>query len=269
MRAFLLIRADPWYRRESFERGLKALGFEIHGPPRDSPRPGDVLVIWNRYGRYHALALQFEQAGCHVIVAENGALGRDWLGDHWYTLTLNAPGCAGRFDYGGPERWDSLGVNICEWRKNATQVIILGQRGIGPPGVAMPMNWDRQQLEKFKGGHPTARIREHPGEKRAKPLEDDLAAAGLVVAWSSAAALKALLWGIPVVHGLRAWIGREAALHVDRASPEALAERRDRLPTFRALGWTMWRTREIETGEPFRRLLALPSGKLQDIPGLC
>lgn len=254
-----MVRADPWYRRESFAKGLAACGYQVEGPPRGTPSPDDVLVIWNRYGHYHTLANQFEQAGARVIVAENGAMGRDWLGAYWYSLTLSAPGCAGGFAQGGPERWDSLGVELCEWRKIEGEVIILGQRGIGPPGIAMPAGWDRQQLEKFKRTTATVRLREHPGEKRAVPLERDLADAIMVVTWSSGAALKALAWGIPVMYGLPQWIGAPAATAVDKPLDLWLQTEEDaRLPMFRALGWTMWRTQEIETGEPFRRLIELP-----------
>lgn len=255
-----MVRADPWYRRESFAKGLGACGYQVEGPPRGTPSPDDVLVIWNRYGHYHSLANQFEQAGARVIVAENGAMGRDWLGAYWYSLTLSAPGCAGAFAQGGPERWDSLGAELCEWRKIEGEVIILGQRGIGPPGIAMPAGWDRQQLEKFKRAGVPVRLREHPGEKRAVPLDRDLATASLVVTWSSGAALKALAWGIPVMYGLPQWIGAASAIQMPEQLrvPAQWPFKLDRLPMFRALGWTMWRTQEIETGEPFRRLIELP-----------
>lgn len=214
------------------------------------------------------MALDFEAAGCQVIVAENGPMGRDWLGDHWYTLTLAAPGCAGGFDCGDASRWDSFGQDICEWRKGGREVIIIGQRGIGPPGIAMPAGWDLAQFQNYKAAGYPVRMREHPGEKRSKPLEEDLADAAQVVTWSSSVGIKALLWGIPVRHGLHAWIGRQASLRVGPRAPAELVPWRDPRRMFLALGWTMWRTREIETGEPFRRLAALPLLRLRDIPDL-
>lgn len=257
MRAFLLIRHEPHYRRDAFEAGLRACGYSIEGQPRGPVRPDDVLVIWNRYGRNDTLAGQFERAGARVIVAENGVLGRDWRGDHWYSLFLGAPAGAGWYPDGGPERWDGFGVELCEWRKGGREIIVLAQRGIGPPGVAQPANWHRMIAEKLAHRGPV-RIREHPGERKATPLEDDLAAAWCVVTWASCAAVKALLWGIPVFHGLKQWLAASAARPVQTLIqpgplPEALP---DRLATFQRLGWASWTTREISAGTPFRLLLA-------------
>lgn len=257
-----MIRADPWYRRESFRKGLQACGYEIRdtAPTADSTG-ADLLVIWNRYGHYHAIACAHEAKGGRVIVAENGMLGREWLGEYWYSLTNALPGCAGDFDQGGPERWDSFGVGLCEWRKTGRTVILLAQRGIGPPGVAMPGGWDRAMAEKIKAHGYTLRTRAHPGEKRAVPLEQDLADAICTVSWSSGAALKGLALGVPAYHGLKGWVGDLASWRLqDTLSPFQLLAPPlpDRLPMFQRLGWTMWRIREIETGEPFQRLIGLP-----------
>lgn len=266
-RAFLMIRHEPHYRRESFEAGLRSIGFEIHGAPRGGQiGPGDVLVIWNRYGHYHAIALMAEQAGARVIVAENGPLGRDWRGEHWYTVVAGHPAGGGWWPPGGPERWDSLGVELCEWRKPGREVIILAQRGIGPPGIRQPDNWHREAAARFQLERlGPVRIREHPGERVAVPLEHDLADALCVVTWSSAAAIKALLWGIPVLYGYEKWVMRNAAtsLHdlLQLGEPTAIESlKRERLRAFRALAWTMWRTHEIAAGLPLAELLALPSG---------
>ena len=84
-------------------------------------------------------------------------------------------------------------------------------------------------------------------------LEDDLRDAWACITWGSGAALKALTLGIPVFHGMPNWIGAGAALpmHADLEHPA----RGDRLPAFRRLAWAMWNLQEIESGEPFRRLL--------------
>lgn len=261
-RAYLLIRREPHYRRDSFEQGLTRCGFEIAGEPRTIPNPDDVLVIWNRYGRYHTHALAFERAGAAVIVAENGPLGRDWRGEPWYSVTLTNPFAGGRWPQGGPERWDSLGAEICEWRNDGREVIILAQRGIGPPGVRQPDGWERQINERVSrlSKHPI-RMRSHPGERPCVPLEDDLKNALCVVTWASGAAIKCLLWGIPVLYGYTQWIGKAMGALLDPEQPLESQIRRppDRLEHFRRLSWAMWRTPEIESGEPFHRLLAFRS----------
>lgn len=271
-RAFCLIRAEPSYRRESFTAGLKAVGFEIQGNCQDTPRPDDVLVIWNRYGGFHNQANHFEKHGARVIVAENGLLGRSWLGEPWYSLALRNPAGAGWWPSGGAERWQSFGVEPCEWRKGGTEAIVLGQRGIGPPGIAQPQGWDLKALNLLASSGEVVRLRRHPGERPALELQDDLKNAKYVVAWSSGAALRALLWGIPVVYGLEQWIGAPAARHWSSVAaklpelprPDSMELERDTM--FARLGWTIWRTREIETGEPFRRLLGSDSGDSRTTP---
>lgn len=262
-RAYCYIRAEPGYRRESFEKGLQACGYEVHGPCRQTPDPSDCLVIWNRYAHFHGAALNFERAGCPVIVAENGTLGRQWLNDHWYSIALTNPAGAGFFPDGGPSRWESFGVPLCEWRKDGSEAIVLGQRGIGPPGVAMSPGWDTAVYEALRGAGERVRFRPHPGERPAKDLAHDLVDAKYVVTWSSGAACRAMLWGIPVFYGLKSWIGAEASTPWAQLQaqlprlPDPVDFQRARAMMFEKLGWMIWRTREIETGEPFRRLLAL------------
>lgn len=256
-RAFSLIRAEPCYRRESFNAGLEKAGFEVHGEPRDAPRAGDVLVIWNRYARYHELALRFEHAGGRVIVCENGPLGRVWRGETWYSITASMPGGAGTFPDGGPHRWESFGATLCEWRKPGREIIVLAQRGIGPPGIAQPKGWHQKIAAEFARVYPGAvRIREHPGEKPCKSLDEDLLDARFVVTWSSGAALKALLVGVPVVYGCAQWLGASAGTPYLSASQ--IPTHRERMPTFHRLAWSMFRTQEIATGRCFQHLLTLP-----------
>lgn len=259
--AYCLIRPEPHYRVESFVAGLRACGFTVvNGRPRAAVRPDDALIIWNRYGQNDQLARLFETQGATVICAENGLLGRDWKGEHWYSLTLTNPVACGRWTSGGPERWDTLGVTFCEWRKPGHEVIILAQRGIGPEGVRQPDGWHQLAAEKLtKAGH-KVRIREHPGERPGvKPVEDDILNARCVVTWASAAAFKSLLMGVPVLYGCPTWIGRDAALPLI-VSPTLEVRRPDRLPTFRRLAWAIWRTQEIATGAPFRHLMSGFSG---------
>lgn len=254
-KAFCLIRGEPHYRREAFERGLAAVGYEVHGAPRVAPTPEDVLIIWNRYGQFARHADTFERAGARVIVAENGLWGRDWRGGHWYSLALGEPAAiGGQFVAYAPGRWDSWGVECCEWRNSGREVIVAAQRGIGPPGAAQPHGWHRQAAEKLRHQtNRTIRIREHPGEGPAIPLEQDLAQAHCVVTWGSGAALKALLLGIPVFYGFPRWCGAPMAAPI--GAPLEQPNRPDRLPTLRRLAWSTWNTDEIASGQPFENLL--------------
>lgn len=245
MTAYLQIRRDPCYRSESFAKGLRAVGYEVSTIVPRHPRPTDVLVIWNRYGRYEVLAKQFENVGARVLVAENGYLGRDWRGEHWYALSLSQHNGAGRWPQdGSPDRWDRMAVEIAPWRVGGEETVVLATRHIGPDGVREPQSWSAV-IAKQAG----ARIRAHPGERSCTPLEEDLRRAKCVVTWGSGAALKALMMGIPVQYGFKRWIGAPGA------TPIGGNGKGDRLAMFRRLAWAMWNTEEIASGEPFKWLL--------------
>lgn len=221
MRALLNLRYTVPERRAAFEKGLKRIG------------DPEVYVTWNRIGAADRTAREYEARGLPVIVAENAAWGNDFAGRQWYSLASGMHNTAGRFPVGGPERFDCLGVELMPWRAGGERVV-LPQRGIGPAGVAMPRDWPAQQR---------GRIRAHPGTRACIPLEQDLADAGEVVTWGSGAAVKALMWGIKVESHMPNWIAAQDNTDAGR------------LVMLRELAWATWTIEEIETGEPFRRLL--------------
>lgn len=249
-RAYCVIRDLPHYRNDAFCRGLKNAGFKVIAGPPCEYRPIDVLVIWNRYDENDRYASRMEAAGGTVLVAENGYLGVEWLGDRWYALARNHHNGAGTWEVGGPERWDSLGVELAAPRKGY-EIVVLPSRGIGPAGVKMPENWEFKTVCAVNG-----RIRPHPGARGDHDtLEADLKHAKAVVTWGSGAALKAMLYGVPVYYDMPNWIGAPGATPF---SLEAIKtpSHGDRLACFRRLAWAMWRVGEIESGEPFARLCA-------------
>jgi hypothetical protein len=260
-RAHLLIRHEPHYRREAFAAGLQACGYQVAGYPRERARPGDLLVMWNRYGANHALAERFEAAGGVVLVAENGLMGRDSPGGPWYSLFRGAPAGAGWSPEGPADRWFAQGWTLAPWRDMpAGDVLILAQRGIGPPGVAQPHGWHRDIARRLAHWG-RVRIREHPGERPALPLADDLANVRAVVTWASAAALKAMAAGVPVFYGFRNWIGKGCGQWLDDATIRGPCAPvfPDRTATCGLVGWATWTTRELSTGQPFRHVLGWPS----------
>lgn len=249
MRALCLLRERTVYRRQAFITGLQRAGYELV-PTITKPGPSDVLCIWNRYAGNHEQARKFESAGAKVVVAENGYLP-DLPGGKWLALALNHHAGAGVWKYGGPERWDSLGVELRPWRHvNNGETIVLGQRGIGEPGIASPIGWAESVVRKVKG-----RIRSHPGtNKNVVPLEQDLARASAVVTWASSAALKALLYGVPVWYDMPRWIGGPACRPLAEW-PAPMRDDQARLEMFRCLAWAQWTLTEIESGSAFSYLL--------------
>ena len=252
MRALNLIRHGLVYRREVFTRGLQAVGFTVVDEPFD-PRPEDLLCCWQRYGQVDHLAMRFEQAGARVIVCENGLWGKHWNQDNWISMGLNHIAGPGYFRVGGPERWDSLGITLRPLRAAGTELVILGQRGIGEPGIASPYQWAETMQQRIGG-----RIRKHPGnEPPAVTLEDDLKDAYAVATWASNAALRALALGVPVWYGFDRWIGREASTPLALAGERKWRPRSDdrRLAMFRKIIWANWTLAEIGSGQAVHWLL--------------
>jgi hypothetical protein len=254
MRAFLALRDGLPYRREAFIAGLESLGYKVQIGCTTSPKPDDVFVSWNLYAEKLNTARVFESAGRPVLVAENGYLGNDFAGSRWYAISRNQHNGAGKWPHGGPERWDSLNVPLAPWREPDGEIVVLPQRGIGPPGTAMPRDWLARTEAQLAGMK--YRVRRHPGVTQCISLEDDLRNASAVCTWGSGAALKALTMGIPVYSDMPNWIGYMAALPL-KALKQGLRKTDDiaRREVLRSVAWAMWRLEEITDGTAFRRLL--------------
>lgn len=255
MRAHCLIRDQPHYRSDAFRAGLRRAGYDVTAEWPQRGVTGDVLIIWNRYYEYAELARRFEKGGGLVLVAENGYLGVEWNGHRWYALSAHQHNGAGVWPRGDASRWERYGVELAPWRKPGREIVVLPQRGIGPPGVAMPDKWDTETCVRLAARtRRPVRVRPHPGQNRPDvSLEQDLANAWAAVTWGSGAAIKALAFGVPVFHDFPQWIGAPAArpLSADLEQPF----RGDRLPMFHALAWAMWTVEEIASGDPFVRLV--------------
>lgn len=246
-RALNLLRPALHYRRDAFSQGLQAAGFSVvtHLP---NPRPGDALLIWNRYGGGHATARLFDAVGATVLVAENCPLGNSWRAGTWCSLASDNPATVGgNFEAGGPARWDSWGQELAEWRGDEGELIALGQRSIGHEGIASPSAWAEKVARRY-----AARVRPHPGtDTFAVALEDDLLRARGVLTWASSAALRALMLGVPVWYEHPAFIGAQACA---RLGESAVRDDAARLAMFRRLAWSMWEIEEVRSGEAIRRL---------------
>jgi hypothetical protein len=212
-------------------------------------------VLWNRPASKEAGAQRFENAGARVMVVENGYLGKNWKGEKWFAMAWGHHAGAGEWPDRGPSRWDSWGVEIAPWRAGGTETVILAQRGIGEPGVASPRGW-AESVQRRIGG----RIRNHPGpHAHPVPLAEDLANASSVVTWHSAAALHALLIGIPVWHAFDQWIGAGAAWPLSEFGPEPRRDDASRLAAMRRMAWAMWNAEEVRSGVAFRSLMCVAS----------
>lgn len=245
--AWIGLKSTPNYRRDSFASGFQKHGYQIDFNLPRTALPGDVLLVWNRAGAGDNAARLFERIGNTVLVAENGYLGKQLNGEVWYALSRSHHNGLGTWSTGDSSRWQQMQVDLKSFRTDGTEIVLLPQRGIGERGVAMPPWWINKAAAQMNG-----RIRYHPGLHSCIDLEQDLRNARAVYTWGSGAAIKALVYGVPVVYDLEGWIGAEAA---SRIGEPLNCNEGKRQSMFERLAWAQWRLSEIEDGSAFERLL--------------
>lgn len=253
--AYVLIRELPHYRRDAFVSGLEACGYRVLCEQPKRPQPGDVVAIWNRYGRYAEAARRVDLAGGRVIVAENGYLGKDAQGIQHYALALDGHNGSGRWYVGGRERWDALGIEMKPWRQDGRHIVVRAQRGIGTPDMASPPKWHLKMAARLRAmtKRPVV-VREHPANAPDQPpLEEHLRNAWALVTWASSDAGKALVAGIPVFRCAPHIVCEKACRYgIDDLENPLMGER---LPAMIDLAWGQWSLAEMASGLAFRTLL--------------
>lgn len=263
MNAYCLIRPLPHYRLDAFVAGLKAAGYQVTVGVCGKVNPGDVLLIWNRYGSNEQLADDFERRGGTVLVAENGYIGRDAAGRQHYALAIHGHNGRGQWHPGGTERWVQLGIELKPWRADGEHILVCPNRPFGMRGFEMPVHWARDTVERLRRHTKRPiRVRPHPGNWQQQtpqvPLAEDLANAWAVVVWSSSAGVHALAAGIPVWCTAPWWILKPAAQDDLRQIEHRPDMRPDRFAAFSRLAWAQWTVDEIARGDAFRHLLRHP-----------
>lgn len=247
--ANILLHRSPYYRLHVFSEGLKRHGYKIISDRNYHPNQNDLVLLWNRNPPFEKIAQRYEAAKATVLITENG-----YVGDT-KALAKNKHAGAGWWFVGEDDRWSRLGVDVRPWRKDGDHILVLPQRSIGQPGVAMPRNWERTVTERLaKLTSRPIRVRKHPGKDRGKEptLEQDLANAWAAVTWASGAGVKALIEGVPVFYDLKEWIGGPAGSCVWDIENPVLG---DRMSMLHRLAWAQWTWSEIESGEAFEWLL--------------
>ena len=243
----------PDWRWKAFVAGFHKLGLDVSDRPRH--RPNDVLVVWNRSPTLDREAKVHTANGGKVIVAENGYIGKCPKGFPMYALALDQHNGAGRWPVGEENRWHSFGIEDRPFRVSGEHILLLPQRGIGPPGVGMPKNWVADVTRRLSQiTKRPVKVRPHPGQSRPK-MDDDLHNCWAAVTWGSGAAIKALVAGVPVFHEMKNWIGAPAAkFGIDDIENPYLG---DRMPMLHRLSWAQWSVDDIATGRPFDALLKM------------
>lgn len=245
-----LLRHGPHYRAEVFAEGLRRHGFQVERKWERKPRPEDALIVWNRTRGYESVVEIYQRAGARVIVAENGYIDRAPDGRKYYALALDSHNGAGRWFVGDRPRFE---IEEQPWRQDGRKVLVLPQRGIGQPGVAMPAPWPKAIVPRLR--EITSReivFRPHPGHQKHSPAIcfDDIWCA---VTWGSGAAIKALRAGVPVFHDFPQWIGAVAAARLVDDLERCQTPSRRLLWT--RVSWAQWTLDEIASGEALDRLV--------------
>lgn len=249
-RAILLVRRLPAYRHDVFSHALRKVGFTVSDSPIADPTPDDILVIWNRYGTGARQADLFERVGAPVLVVENGHLPmRDTK--KTFAIALNHHLGGGYWPKPKYSRYELLDIDLRPWRERGKTILVLPQRGIGHPRVAMPKDWPTRVAQRLsKIAVRPVYVRKHPEllkEKDRVPLEHDLSRAWCAVTWASSAAIKALVAGIPVFHEFPQWIaGPSCALgisNINHADPVQLMG--GRVEMLSNLAWAQWSVEEV------------------------
>lgn len=266
-RAFSLIRSQPHYRKHAFTEGLKRAGYQVFEsqPGGWGPvNPGDVLVIWNRYGLFESLANDFERSGGLVLVAENGYIGHDADGIQHYAMAAHQHNGAGVWPTPEHDRFAALGIEVKPWQRNGNgHVFIRGQRGIGSRSMASPPAWHHQTAERIKRHYPMQPVvcLDHPGKPACDPgvtavLRQRLDGAVACVIWSSGVGVRALVEGVPVFYSAPHWICEEAARPLRMEGLQSpLEDDALRLRALQSMAWAQWTVAELQGGEPFVRVI--------------
>lgn len=255
MRALCLIRKEPYYRRQSFEDGLRRVGFKLVDKLVPAG-PEDWLVIWNRKaGRDEAQADDWERRGGTVIVAENGYLQK--VDKTTYAISVHGHNGSGWFPIGDEDRFSKLGFALKPWRAGGTEIVIRGQRGIGSALMASPPLWAEKAAAKVKRlTSSPVRIIPHPGNHAPKaPPKQDLRHASAMVIWCSSMGVLALVEGIPVFYAAPRWVCSESGSPLSKF-PESNRNDSCRKAALHRMSHGQWHFNEIATGEPFARIIA-------------
>lgn len=257
--AYNLTRPDVHYRHEVFSAGLAAAGYEVRkAPPNPAGvRPGDLLLIWNRYGNFNDYATLFEKRGGVVIVAENGYIGRDEKDNQLYAMACSGHNGSGSWREGKEDRFTPLGIELQPWREAGKHIVVRGQRGIGSRLMASPPGWARDCADKLRRitKRPVVVV-PHPGEgaERDRSHEQYLQGAHALVIWSSSVGVKALAMGVPVFYCAPHWVCSTAAVAGLQQTEQPLMDDAARLDAMHRMSWAQWSLAEVATGRPFKEL---------------
>jgi hypothetical protein len=185
--------------------------------------------------------------------------GRDYYyGDHayygrgqYFRITKNAYQDDGRGTY-SPDRFHRFGRWIYPWKKAGSHVVVCPNSDVyfGLHGLHGP-TWVRETVDTLQQ-HTDREIRVR-WKKTSSPIQSDLVDAHAVVVFSSAAAIDALIVGVPVFV-CAPWCASARMGLSDLAQIESPIRPDDREPFLWALAYHQWTLNEMIQGIAWRAL---------------
>lgn len=247
------LRAEPHYRRASFDAGLKKVGYTLASGGKPKSRK-DLFICWNLHGHNERLRDEWEADGGTVLVCENGYLSKIHKGT--YAISTHAHNGAGWFPIGAEDRFTPLGFELKPMRDGGDEILVRAQRGIGSRLMASPPQWAERAVQTLRKTQPLpVRLVPHPGNHLpVVPIDQDVKRAAMLVTWATAMGVRALVEGIHVQYHAPHWIcgmaGQRGYYGNQRLTDQ------ERTTVLHKMSHGQWAPDEIATGEPFARILA-------------
>jgi hypothetical protein len=228
-------------RQHIIKAAADSVGAEFYPEAKPEYRGGDALV-WGLIRGAPELIARVRAAGCNYYHMDNGYFGRN----KYYRITKNANQVTDLGE-GSQERYKAIaekfGIKLRPWQKGGHIVLALSTEHLYR-FFGLDINEYTQSVLKELRQHTDRKIVVRPKDAN-RPIENDLKNAWALVTHTSASALDALQWGVPVFTTGEC-SARPCALQ-DLSKIESPIYP-DREPLFRSLASRMFTVEELGKG---------------------
>ena len=248
----------PDGRNIAFVEGMHHAGFT-----QVDSVDADYALTWNLRSREAREALS--RAG-QVIVCEEGYTRHEIPDIKHFAIGIGGHNGSGVLRIGPSGRGASVfGLSPKPWRpeRPGGHILLCDQRGFGSPSMASPEGFvDRATARIRECTNRRIIVRPHPRNRHVKPrkttLMEDLENCHAVVTWASAAAITAVIQGVPAYHFAPFCAASPAVQAQWQHLPtldNPLTSDTQRNQGLDAMAWQQFTIDEIRDGRAFRWLI--------------